>query len=215
MREVALRDAKVHSGRLSSLLKTAGLNGPIAAALANSPTEQLVWGFLAWECSQSRAAKAYERLRSRVVDLNELRVCLTDEIQSLMGDRYPRARKRASRIRRVLRDIHRREIKVSIDHLLQAPASDAAAYLMGLDGMLPFVANFACLHALNHPVIPIDQRLHAALIEEGIADAKASAEEISEAIVEQIEPEQCAEVHLTLWAWIDFRDPSNEAEGGE
>ncbi len=212
MREVALRNAKVHSGRLSSLLQAARLNGPIATSPALSPTERLVWGFLAWECSQSRAAKAYERLRRGVVDLNELRVCLTNEIQTLMGDRYPKASKRASRIRRVLRDIHRREIEISIDHLLDVPASDATAYLMGLDGMLPYVASFTCLHALNHPVIPIDQRLHAALVEEGIADADASPEEIGDGIVDHIEPEQCAAVHMTLWGWIDSRDAGDGAD---
>ncbi|MCC6909659.1 MAG: hypothetical protein IT430_17110 [Phycisphaerales bacterium] len=116
----------------------------------------------------------FERLRGRVVDLNEVRVCLSDQIQTLIGDRYPRSRKRASRTRRALRDLHRRELSVSIDHLLETPASDASAYLMGLDGMLPYTANFTCLNGVSHPVIPIDDRLHAALIEEGIADTAAS-----------------------------------------
>ncbi|MCC6909245.1 MAG: hypothetical protein IT430_14995 [Phycisphaerales bacterium] len=196
----------MHAGRLTRLLRDTARDDSPPACPAATPAEHLVWGFLAWECSHRRSAKAFERLRSRVVDLNELRVCLTDEIQALIGDRYPRSRKRASRIRRALHDLHRRELSVSIDHLLDAPASDASAYLMGLDGMLPYAASFACLHGLSHPVIPIDDRLHAALIEEGIADTAASPDEISEAIVERIEPEQCAAVHLRLWSWVDDRD---------
>ncbi len=176
-----------------------------------------MWGFLAWEHPQSRAAAAYERLRARVVDLNELRVCLTDEIHMMIGDRYPRGRKRASRIRRALRDIHQREFVVTLDRLREVPASDAAAYLLGLDGMLPYVAAFTCLHGLHHQVIPVDARLHGALIEEGIADAQVSPEKISEAITEQIEPEECAETHLRLWAWIDSRPapPAPDHENDE
>ncbi len=210
-----MTSAAVHAGRLSRLLRLTGAGDPPPTISAATPAEHLIWGFLAWECSHKRSARAFERLRSRVVDLNELRVCLTDEIQTLIGDRYPRSRKRASRIRRVLRDLHRREMSTSIDHLLEAHTSDAGAYLMTLDGMLPYAASFACLHGLNHPVIPIDDRLHAALIEEGIADTAATPDEISEAIVERIEPEQCAAVHLRLWSWVDDRDHEAGLDGEE
>jgi len=212
-----LSDARVHPGRLVNLLKAIHSAPPPLPPPCTDPTESLVWGFLAWECPQSRAATAFERLRVRVVDLNEMRVCLPDELQGMIGERYSRSRKRASRIRRVLRDIHRREFNVAIDRLRETPAADAAAYLLGLDGMLPFVAAFTCLHGLHHPVIPVDSRMHSALIEEGIADPTASPDEISEAILEQTEPEECAEVHLRLWAWIDARPapPAPEHENDE
>lgn len=213
-----MSNAKVHPGRLAVLLNAVRSAPPPPPHPCSTPTESLVWGFLAWECPQSRAAAGYERLRSRVVDLNEMRVCLTDEIQGMIGERYSRSRMRASRIRRVLRDIHRREFNVAIDRLRETPASDAAAYLLGLDGMLPFVATFTCLHGLGHPVIPVDPRMHSALIEEGIADTTASPEEISEAITEDIELEECAAMHLRLWAWIDGHQeqsgPENENEVG-
>jgi len=213
MRIDALRDIKVHPGRLAELLAATRSAPPPLPPPCTAPTESLVWGLLAWECPQSRAAAAYERLRARVVDLNELRVCLTDEIHVMIGDRYPRARKRASRIRRALRDIHQREFNVALDRLREVPASDAAAYLLRLDGMLPYVAAFACLHGLHHPVIPVDSRLHDALTEEGIADPSASPAEISQAITDQIEPEACSPTHLRLWAWIDSRQGPAGSEG--
>lgn len=207
-----MSDGKVHPGRLADLLATLRSAAPPAPPPCITATECLVWGFLAWECPQSRAEAAYERLRARIVDLNELRVCLTDEIQGMIGDRYSRSRKRASRIRRVLRDIHHREFNVAIDRLREIPASDAAAYLLGLDGMLPYVATFVCLHGLHYPVIPVDARMHAILVEEGFVDATASLDKISDAITEQIEPEECAEVHLRLWGWIDSHQERIRAE---
>lgn len=206
-----MTNARVHRGRLKKLLNGASDDVDVLNLAELTPTDSLVCGFLAWECSQSRTAGAFKRLRERVVDLNELRVCLTDEIQAMIGERYPRAHRRADRIRRSLRDLHARESSVSIDHLVEAPASDAAAYLLGLEGMLPYAATFACLHGLAHPVIPIDDRLHGALVEEGIADPRATPDEISDAIVDQIEPDQCASVHLKLWTWIDSQEPRADA----
>src|SRR5262249_19622524 len=47
---------------------------------------QLVYSFLAWESTPAKATTANKRLHAAVVDYNEMRVCLGDELAGIIGD---------------------------------------------------------------------------------------------------------------------------------
>ena len=209
-KEQGLNNARVYSVRLGALLESLRAQGVAAPLTEVSPSHEIVRGFLFWEAPLTRAEQAYQRIADRVVDLNELRVCLVEEVVAMIGERYPRATQRVSRLRRVLADLFAREIGVSIDHLREAPAVDAAEYLLSLDGMLPYVANFVRLHALNHHVLPIDKPLFQALARSEIVDPLTAPDEIGEWIVDQIEPDECLEVHLRLVRWAETGFEANE-----
>lgn len=206
-----MKHAREYSIRLAALLER--LSDQPADPLPDaSPTHGLVLGFLLWESSLARTARAFRRIFERVVDLNELRLCLPEEIGAMLGERYPKARQRVSRLRRVLADLHEREIRISIDHLRDVPAVDAAEYLLSLDGVLPYVAAFVRLHGLNHPVMPVDGILRNALVEEEIVDPLADPEVIGEWIADRIGPDECGPVHLTLRRWAESRVTASQAE---
>ena len=63
------------------------------------PVTVLVQSFLLWECPADKALLAFQRIRSSVVDFNELRVCLPHETLEILGPRFPRAEERAQRLR--------------------------------------------------------------------------------------------------------------------
>ncbi len=196
-----MNNARAHSARLASLLQSLRAQGEPPVWPGAPASHELVRGFLLWEASLDRAQQAYERLMRRLVDLNELRVCLVDEIVAIIGERYPKARQRASRLRRALGDLFSRDAQASIDHLRETPALDAAEYLASLDGMVPCVAAHVRLHALGHPVLPIDRPMLQCLARHDVVDPLASPEEAAEWIVDQIEPDECAEMHLRLCRW--------------
>lgn len=206
-----LRHSREYSIRLASLLERLRDQAPGVLPDA-SPTNGLVLGFLVWESSLTRAAHAFRRLFERVVDVNELRLCLPEEIGAMIGERYPKARQRVARMRRVLADLHEREIRLSIDHLRDVPAVDATEYLVSLDGMLSYVAAFVRLHGLHHPVLPVDGILRDALVAQEIVDPLADPDVIGEWIADQIGPDDCASVHLALRRWAESRIGASPSE---
>lgn len=200
------------SKKLASLLKklrsTYGETS-VDPALEGCPPEadrllwQLVFSFLAWESSTSRAVPVTKRLHQGVVDYNELRVCLNDELVSMIGDRYPRALERATRLRSALNDLYRREHAVSLNRVVEMPKREARAYLDSLDGMPAFVSSRMLLLALGGHAFPLDSRIHQALVSEDAAPA--DFDEAAAWLERQFRVGEAAPAYLLVEAWMNDR----------
>jgi len=132
---------------------------PPPAPPSTDPIGTLVHSFLLWEASTHHASGGTERIAKECVDFNELRVCLPDEIVSILGPRYPFAEERATRLRRSLNDIYRREHKISLEHIASAGKRDQRNYIENLDGMIPFVASRVLLFHFGQAGVPADDQL--------------------------------------------------------
>lgn len=147
-------------------------------ALGEPLTIELLRSMLLWEAGAKHAVAAMQRLAETVVDVNELRICLADEIALALG-RVPMAEERAHRMKLVLCDVYNREHRVSLESLASEGKREAKVYLDSLDAIPPFVASRVLLVGLGGHAFPMDDRLHARLqaagaVEDG-HDALAAA----------------------------------------
>jgi hypothetical protein len=196
--------------KLGSLLKK------LRAAYGESPSDsagegrpetadpllwQLVYSFLAWESTPIKAASANKRLHAAVVDYNEMRVCLGDELAGIIGDRYPRAFERASRLRSTLNEIYRREHAVTLGSAAALPKREARQYLETLEGMPPYVAARMLLLAMNGHAFPLDDRLHQALKDEDAVPDDLSTQDASGWLERQFRAGEAATAYLLLELW--------------
>lgn len=141
-------------------------NGRLSERICESPgpvTTEFILSFLVWEAGLVKAGTAAKRLAEKIVDCNELRICLEDDIAGILGVRYPRSGERAARLRSALNAIFDREHQVSLEHVSSLPKRDARAYLASLEGTPPFVTNRVALLALGSHAFPLDERLNARL----------------------------------------------------
>jgi hypothetical protein len=166
---------------------------------------QLVFAFLAWEASTQKAGAACKRLHAAVVDYNEMRVCLADELMHLIGDRYPRGHERVQRLRSSLNDLYRREHSVTLQRLVDLPKRDARAYLDSLDGMPPYVAARMTLLAFGGHAFPVDERIYLTLLEEGAAPEDLTVEDASGWLERQFRAGEVLEPYLLLESWLNDR----------
>lgn len=166
---------------------------------------QLVFSYLCWECNPSKAAHANKRLHSAVVDYNEMRVCLNDELAAILGDRYPRAHERASRLRSTLNELYRREHAVTLGPAASLGKREARLYLESLEGMPPFVAARLVLLSMNGHAFPLDDRLHAALKEEEAVPADLSLADASGWLERHFRAGEAAPAYLLLECWMNDR----------
>jgi len=170
---------------------------------ADAAVDEFLLSFLMWESTTAKARAALRRVRECVVDYNELRVCLPHELSELFGERYPRAQERTERLHAALTDLYKREHAMSLTRLAEAPKRDALAYLASLEGVPSYVASRVLLVSLGGHAVPVDERLLALLIGEGIAEAGATVEAAASWMDRHVRAPEGMQTHLLLQAWSD------------
>ncbi len=159
--------------------------------------------FLLWEATSAKAAAAVPKLERAVVDYNELRVCLPDELVEVLGERYPRVEERVMRMRASLNDLFRREHAVSLEHLVNEPKRQARAYLESLEGVPAYVSARTALLALGAHAAPVDERLLGALKNEDVIDDGLDEEGAASLLERSIRAGELAEAHGHFQGWAD------------
>ncbi len=202
------------SKELAALLKTLRAQFADELAAPQSPTccsfdpGEPVLGcflksFLLWESTTTKAAQALKRLETTIVDFNELRACMPDEVVRIIGERYPRAAERALRLRTALNVVFAKEHRVTLEPVAALGRKDAKEHLEKIDGVPPFVASRVCLLALSHHAAPVDSRIHRRLIEAKVVAAETSAEDAAAILEKKTRAGELPEVYLLLQRWAD------------
>lgn len=132
--------------------------------------DELVFSMLMWESSIDHARKGAQRIREELVDLNELRVCTSDELAAILGTRTPRSQERAHRLLRMLRAIYDQENRLSLVSMREMNKRDVQEYLLRIDGIPPYAVGRLVLLGLDWHAFPIDQRLNKLLGAKGLCD---------------------------------------------
>lgn len=197
------------AGRLSGFLddlarRSARQHTPAPLLDAAEPIlGEFVRSFLIWESTTAKAAAAAKRIEGAVVDFNELRVCLPEELVGLLGERYPRAGERAQRLRASLHELFVRHHAVSLEHLAEMPKREAYVYLESLEGVPAFVAARVHLLCLGGHSAPVDSRIAAALSDAGLIEPGTTAESVAGMIERRIRAGELASAYLHLQHWAD------------
>ena len=179
---------------------------PLIALLpdhGDAVVHELVYSMLIWEATPSQALNALKRLFDGVVDYNELRICMADEIAALLGPRYPMVEERAERLKAALHHIYNLEHEVTLARLTALSKRDARAYLEGLEGVPAFVVSRVLLVALGGHAAPVDQRLRDQLVAAKAADDSLDASTIASQLERNVRASESAEVFAKLEAWRD------------
>ena len=161
----------------------------------------LIYSFMLWESTPATATAALDGLYGSIIDLNELRVALPDELAECMGQRDRASRERADRLRAVLNNIFRLEHRVSLERLADKSKREVREYLDALDGMPPFVAARATLLGFHGHAIPLDHRLFDMLMGEQVIDPALSLEEAERWLERQIRASDAEQIVLVLESW--------------
>lgn len=196
------------SDRLASLLTS--LLGTIEPAVVIPEFEHegidplvdlLLYSFLLWESTPTLATEARANLHESIIDTNELRVSMPDEIEAWIGMKDSVSLERAERLRASLNAIYRREHTVTLQNLGTAPKREVREYLDTLEGMTPFVAARVTLFGFHGHAIPADRKLCALLVHEGVLKPEVSPEDAERWLERQIRASDAVQIALVLDAW--------------
>jgi hypothetical protein len=200
---------------LSDLLKKLGTPAPIEYPDANDPVSVLVMSMLLWESNTSKAMTAYQKLKTAVVDFNELRVCMSQELIDCVGVRYPLASERCQRLRASLNDIFQREHDVKLEQLRGAGKRDVKKYIETLEGITPYASARVQLMCFETHAMPADEQLRSKLIDAGIIEAALDVAEASNWLTRYVKSGEGIAAHLAMQAWVDTGKPALSKAGGK
>jgi hypothetical protein len=177
---------------------------------------EFIRSFLLWEATGARAAAAIRRLEQGLVDFNELRVCMPDELARLLGKTYPRCEERCLRLRTALNAIYAREHRVTLEHLARMSKRETKEYLESIEGVPRFVSARVQLLALSGHAAPIDGRIHRRLIDAEVVGADSTPDEAAGQLEKRVRAGEMLETYALLQAFADQTpEPSPDRREGK
>lgn len=196
------------SEALAQLLGRLNSNGELKAApIPECGIEPLLYeflrSFLLWESSESLAELAMKRLLGGVVDCNEIRIFMPNELSEIIGDDYPRSMERAMRIHSALNELYNRQHDVCFECLREMNKRDARAYLLSLEGLPPFVASRMLLLGLGGHAFPMDERLVKLLAGEGVMRKSSTVVAATNRMERFLHSGEALDAYLAIEAWAD------------
>lgn len=191
-------------GEYPQALEAAASAGPAAVVDPAEPLlGEFVRAFMIWESTTAKAEAVLKRMADAVVDFNELRICLPDELARMMGERYPRVEERALRLRAALTEIYHRQHAVTLEPLMTMNKRDAKDYLDSLEGVPRFVSARLLLLCLGGHAAPTDGRIAKRLIEAHITENGSTPEAAGATLERLVRAGEMVEVYRLLQAWAD------------
>lgn len=201
-----MRGATDCAKRLKSLVNSLrNKHGRVPPVQVGDPITQLVVGILTRDMPEPKAYEALERLKSLVVDYNELRVIPAIELAEHLGD-FNDARLKAEDIGRALNWIFAREHDVSLDHLLEASQRDTLAYLARVEGLEPYTIARIRLLGLKQRAFPLDEAMWAYARQMKVVNPKSPLDEAQQFIERHVPEDQLLEIFALMRkaAWTEL-----------
>ncbi len=191
------------AAKLNALVRKFGGTQRSPSPDGNDPVGALVYAYLLWESNSTAASAAFDRIKSRVVDFNDFRVCLPPEMIEIIGARYPAAALRCNLLRATLNDLYHREHVVSFARALALGKREAKVYVESLQGIPSFVSARVLLMVFGVHGVPVDEQGRACLIEAGVFGADATLADISAWLPRNVKADDAAKVAHAIQTCVD------------
>lgn len=162
------------------------------------PLEQLVVSVLSEDTTLTNARRAWDDLRSAVVDLNEVRVSSPREVAEVISPYTPHAQACAMRLCSLLNAVFNRQCEVSLDSLRSLGKREAKRWLEGLDGIQPYNVASVLLWSLGGHAIPVNGPLLATLRREKLVNPDAAVGEVQSFLERHIPPSEAKTFCLVM-----------------
>ena len=172
-----MRGATQCAQRLKQLFRTLRTKlGKVPRPTTGDTITQLILGIFSRDVPETKAREALDKLRSMVVDYNELRVVPPIEMADMVGE-LPNARLKCEDLSRALNKIFAIEHEVSLERLRSIAKRDSATYIDEIDGLDAYSRARIRLLGLQMHAIPLDEAMWAYARQEEIVDPKCPLDE--------------------------------------
>lgn len=189
--------------KLAALIKKAKSTYKPEDPMAMKPVVQMVTAFFMWEASTKLAEKALDAMFDAFTDINEIRVTRDFEIVEAVGEKFPLIEERVIRFKQAMNTVFEREHGMEIKSIASAGKKDQKAYLDTIPGLPPYVGAQVLLLSFGGHAMPVDDRLVALLVKEGVLSEPAAPEVVEALLLRSIRASDAVSAHIALQALSD------------
>lgn len=155
-----MKQAAEYARRVRKLMGLLKKEGSVAALPpVDDPMEQLLRGIFTDFIGEGRANSALVRLRTAVVDVNELRVTPISEIVEILGSDLSCARRAGEEISRSLNAIYNKLHHLDLSFISKGSKRTAEAFLNNLPGVNAHARATVILRCLKGAIVPVDTHM--------------------------------------------------------
>lgn len=163
--------------KVTALLKKAYASTPPKQELP--VLETLLYAVCLEKSTPEQAGAVYARLLNAFHDLNEVRVSSITELQPVFTD-LSDPEWRAARVKAALQFVFETNYAFDFESLKRKTAELAVKQLQKIPALSAFVRAYVMQHCLGSHTLPIDDRMHAALVWMGLGEPGETAEQTAE-----------------------------------
>jgi len=198
-----MKEDSAYAKKFTALMKKICKAHKSVDVLQLEPTTQLIISFMEWNTTHAMALEAHDTLMKVMVDNNDVRVSLPQEIIHFIGDDYPLAYERASRMHESLNELFNREHDIVITSLKGKNKKHIKTYFETLPGVTPYVIAQMMLLAYGAHAIPVDNHMLALLKDEQVVHPDCTLAEAESFCERHIKATDALHTHLAMRAWAD------------
>jgi endonuclease-3 len=141
--------------------------------------ETLLYAICLENSTAEQAGAVYARLLNAFHDLNEVRVSSISELNPLFVD-LSDPEWRAARVKSALQHVFETNYAFDFESLRRKTAELATKQLSKIPSLSSYVRSYVMQHCLGSHILPLDDRMHAALVWLGLADKDENPEQAGE-----------------------------------
>jgi hypothetical protein len=194
-----MKNSKEYSKKIQRLFRSLKARYPkVQNPLYDEPLDAVVYGIISENACQKEADTAFKRISENFVDLNDLRVSLTEEIVEALGSDTPATRDTASSLVGALRLIFDKYNAVSLELLKKMGKRLARQVLEKMGFASSFVVDYCMLTSLRGHAIPLTKKMLEYLRSNGLVDPEADEREIEGFLSRQISAKNAYEFYAFL-----------------
>jgi endonuclease III len=198
-----VKDDSTYAKKFTALVKKLCKSYKAQDVVQLEPTAQLIISFLEWNATNALALEAHDKLMQSMVDNNDIRVSLPQEIVAIIGADYPLAEERACRMHEALNEVFNREHDIVITSLKGKNKKQVKTYLESLPGITPYIIAQLLLLSFGGHAAPVDDHILALLKDEQVVDEDCTLADAEAFCERHIKAADALESHLAMRAWAD------------
>ena len=198
-----MKDDSTFAKKFTALMKKICKTYKSEEELGLEPTAQIIVSFMEWNATNGMALEAFDALMQNMVDHNDVRVSLPQELVETIGDDYPLAFDRCCRMHETLHEVYNREHGITINSLKGKNKKQIKAYYETMPGITPYVVAQMLLLCYGAHAIPLDEHMLALLKVEEVVHEDCTLAEAQSFCERHIKAADAIKTHHAMRAWAD------------
>jgi endonuclease III len=175
--------------------------------------EEILLGIFGRDTTEAKARDALKRLRTGMVDYNEMRVAAPVDVIEELGPNFPGVREKALGMVRILSTIYEQMETLDLAEMKAKPKREAQKWLSDLPGMDPYTLGRVMLLCFGGHAVPVSTSVLANLQAQGLFEPTVTTAEAQSVLERHVRAQDAMKAFWLLHRYAE-KHPASPPKAG-